>query len=56
MTTNELPSAGTHAQVSITVYGQKGNSGPLPLTYGEEDAQAFQAGSVDEFDVCSLAT
>ena len=51
VTTNELPSAGTRAQVSITVYGHKGNSGLLTLesTNGEH----FQAGSIDEFEVVS---
>ncbi|ELT98105.1 hypothetical protein CAPTEDRAFT_225952 [Capitella teleta] len=53
VTTNELPSAGTQAHVSITVYGNKGNSGPLPLTFGDSEIGTFQAGSVDEFDICA---
>ena len=53
MTTNELPSAGTRAEVSITVYGHKGNSGPIPLGY--TDGQTFQAGQVDEFEVINVS-
>ena len=49
MTTNELPSGGTQAQVTITVYGHKGNTGPLSL--GEADGETFQSGHIDEFDV-----
>ncbi len=52
MTTNELPSAGTQAQVSLTVYGHKGNSGPIPLGYA--DGQTFRAGQEDEFDVSRM--
>ena len=48
--TNELPSAGTQSQVNITVYGHKGNSGPLPL--GIPKDETFHSGSVDMFDVC----
>ena len=49
VTTNELPAAGTKAQVSITVYGHKGNSGPIPL--GNADGETFEAGNIDEFEV-----
>ena len=49
VTTNELPSAGTQAQVSITVYGYKGNSGPIPLGYAK--GETFQAGNIDEYEV-----
>ena len=49
VTTNELPAAGTEAQVTLTVYGHKGNSGPIPLGY--IDGQTFQAGNIDEFEV-----
>jgi hypothetical protein len=51
--TNELPSAGTQAEVTITVYGHKGNSGPVPLGY--TDGQTFQSGQVDEFEVIGIA-
>ncbi|KAL4236123.1 retinal rod cell development [Mactra antiquata] len=47
--TNALPSAGTQAQVTITVYGTKGNSGPLTLGHG--DGSNFQAGQVDDFTI-----
>lgn len=49
VTTNELPTAGTQAQVTITVYGHKGNSGLITL--GHPDGQNFTAGQIDEFDV-----
>lgn len=49
VTTNELPSAGTEAQVNITVYGHKGNSGPIPL--GSAKGETFQTGNIDEFEV-----
>jgi len=51
VTTNELPSAGTQAQVTLTVYGHRGCTKPIPL--GSSDGQTFQAGSVDEFTVCN---
>ena len=47
--TNALPSAGTQAQVTITVYGTKGNSGPVTLGHG--DGGNFQPGQVDDFSV-----
>ena len=47
--TNTLPSAGTQAQVTITVYGHKGNSGAITL--GQGDGHTFQPGNIDEFDV-----
>ena len=49
MSTGNLPSAGTNANVSLTVYGHKGNSGPIPLGYG--DGSTFQSGNIDEFEV-----
>jgi len=49
VTTNELPSAGTQAQVILTVYGHRGCTKPLPL--GSPDGKIFQAGNVDEFTV-----
>jgi len=51
VTTNELPSAGTQAQVTLTVYGHRGCTKPIPL--GSSDGQTFQAGNVDEFTVCN---
>ncbi|KAK3579121.1 hypothetical protein CHS0354_022141 [Potamilus streckersoni] len=47
--TNAMPSASTRAQVTMTVYGSKGNSGPITL--GQGDGQHFQAGHIDEFNV-----
>ena len=49
VTTNELATAGTTAQVTLTVYGHKGQTNPLPLGFG--DGQHFQNGHIDEFDV-----
>jgi len=52
VTTNELPSAGTQAQVTLTVYGHRGCTKPLPL--GSPDGRIFQAGNVDQFTVCAI--
>jgi len=49
VTTNALPSAGTQAQVTMTVYGRRGSTKALPL--GSPDGQIFQAGNVDQFTV-----
>ena len=49
MRTNTLPSAGTQAQVTVTVYGHKTDSGPITL--GSGDGRHFQPGNIDEFDV-----
>ncbi|XP_048249875.1 lipoxygenase homology domain-containing protein 1-like isoform X2 [Haliotis rufescens] len=49
ISTNELGSGGTEAQVTLTVYGKKANSGPIPLGYA--DNQHFQSGQIDEFDI-----
>ena len=51
VTTNDLPSAGTQAQVTLAVYGHRGCTKPIPL--GSADGQTFQAGNVDEFQVCA---
>jgi len=47
--TSDLPSAGTTATVSVTVYGMSGNSLSIPL--GESDGLLFSAGSTDTFKV-----
>ena len=49
MRTNTLPSAGTQAQVTVTVYGHKTDSGPITL--GSGYGRHFQPGNIDEFDV-----
>ena len=49
VTTNDLPSSGTDAQVTLTVYGHKGNSGPIPLIQDHE--QGFHAGQVSTFAI-----
>lgn len=48
ITTNELPSAGTGAQVVMTVYGDKGHSDAIPL--GVPGGEYFQSGSVGNFE------
>jgi len=53
VTTNQLPSAGTQAQVSIVIYGSKGCSRQIPL--GNSDGTRFQAGNIDEFMVSNIA-
>ena len=50
LTTNELPSSGTQAQVTLTAYGHRGCSKPVAL--GTPDGEIFQAGKVDQFTVC----
>ncbi|XP_052774352.1 lipoxygenase homology domain-containing protein 1-like isoform X2 [Mya arenaria] len=47
--TNALPSAGTQAQVTINVYGNKGNSGAVTL--GNGDGSQFGPGAVDHFEI-----
>ena len=47
--TSDLPSAGTTATVSVTVYGQFGNSMALPL--GKSDGVLFSNGRTDTFKV-----
>ncbi|XP_021373395.1 lipoxygenase homology domain-containing protein 1-like isoform X2 [Mizuhopecten yessoensis] len=47
--TNKHPSTGTPAQVTLTVYGHKGNSGPIAL--GNGDGTQFKSGNLDTFDV-----
>ncbi|XP_060083246.1 lipoxygenase homology domain-containing protein 1-like [Ylistrum balloti] len=47
--TNKHPSTGTPAQVTLTVYGHKGNSGPIAL--GNGDGTQFKSGNMDTFDV-----
>ncbi|XP_070194990.1 lipoxygenase homology domain-containing protein 1-like isoform X2 [Littorina saxatilis] len=49
VTTNELSSGGTTAQVTLTAYGHKGQSMPLPLGFGDDEH--FKAGHIDEFDL-----
>eukprot|EP00062_Callorhinchus_milii_P006800 gi/632947789/ref/XP_007889227.1/ PREDICTED: lipoxygenase homology domain-containing protein 1 [Callorhinchus milii] len=49
--TSDLPSAGTTAQVHITLYGKEGNSGPIVLH--REDENAFQNGQKNIFTVIS---
>ncbi|KAK3253157.1 hypothetical protein CYMTET_37584 [Cymbomonas tetramitiformis] len=44
--TSDLKNAGTDANVSVVVFGNKGMSGPRPLPAGKE---AFERGSVDYF-------
>ena len=50
--TNGHTSASTQAQVTITVYGHKGNSGPISL--GSGDGSHFQSGNTDDFEAREL--
>lgn len=47
--TSDKDMAGTDAQVTLTVFGINGDSGPLPL--GEPDGGFFEKGATDQFDV-----
>ena len=49
VTTGNKDNSSTDAQVSLTVFGERGNSGPLPL--GVPDSGLFEIGATDEFDV-----
>ena len=49
VTTSGAPNSGTNDHVTLTVYGDAGNSGPLSL--GEPDKGHFQPGQTDEFQV-----
>ncbi|KAK3092113.1 hypothetical protein FSP39_025311 [Pinctada imbricata] len=52
ITTNGNKAASTQAQVTITVYGHKGNSGPISL--GTGDGSQFQSGNIDEFEEINI--
>ena len=39
-----------NARVALMVYGDQGSSGPIIL--GQSDYGLFQAGNIDEFQVC----
>lgn len=43
------PGQSTTSQVTLTVYGDAGNSGPLPL--GKPNQGLFKPGQTDEFEV-----
>ncbi|KAJ8306151.1 hypothetical protein KUTeg_016696 [Tegillarca granosa] len=47
--TNSLKSAGTNAQVTLTIYGHRGNSGPITL--GNMEGNDFDPGNKDEFNI-----
>lgn len=47
VTTSDQERAGTDAPVTLTVFGDKGDTGPLPL---EGDGK-FQRGAADDFQV-----
>ena len=49
VTTSSEEEAGTSGQVTLTVVGAKGETGPLPL--GDPEKGLFQPGQTDEFDV-----
>lgn len=47
--TSDLDHASTNHQVYLTVFGEAGDSGALPL--GEPDKGLFEQGKTDKFDV-----
>ena len=47
--TSEDDNSGTDAQVTVTLFGEKGNSGPLEL--GKPGVDLFEAGASDQFEV-----
>ena len=47
--TGNKDNSSTDARVTLTVFGERGDSGPLPL--GEPDSGLFDTGATDEFDV-----
>ena len=51
MTTSEDADSGTDSNVTLTVYGDADNSGPITL--GSANTGYFYSGHTDEFDVRS---
>ena len=49
MTTSEEADSGTDSNVTLTVYGDAGNTGPISL--GSPSVGYFYSGKTDEFDV-----
>jgi hypothetical protein len=47
--TSKKDNAGTDAQVTLTVFGVNGDSGPLLL--GEPGGGFFESGATDQFEV-----
>ena len=56
MITSDEEGAGTTSNLTLWVYGEKRDSGPLPLPRKGEDHESFSAGSVEEFDVRVIFT
>ena len=50
MITSSDENAGTLGQVTLTIFGTDGDSGPLPL--GEPASGLFEREDADQFDVC----
>ena len=53
VTTSDDKDSGTDAKVTLTVFGDKGNSGPLPLEKDghKEGLNLFVDGTTDDFQV-----
>ena len=47
--TSSEDKSGTDAQVTLTVFGEKGDTGPQPL--GVPENGLFESGATDQFDV-----
>lgn len=52
--TSDLQGAGTHAQVMLTVYGDKGCSGPKPLGDANKKSDDFERDKLSDFTVSSF--
>lgn len=52
--TSPKQDGGTHAQVTLTVYGSKGNSGPQPLGKADPNSKQFEPGAQSDFTVSHL--
>ena len=51
MKTSDVHNAGTHAQIYLTVYGEKGNSGPQPIGHADPESGDFDKGKESNFTV-----
>ena len=49
--TSDIRSAGTDANVFITLYGSKGDSGRVPLEDSATHTNKFERGEMDEFTI-----
>lgn len=50
--TSDEPGSGTDANITLTIFGTKGDSGPLAL--GKKGEGSFHPGHTDETKVCCI--